>query len=137
MKKSLPAGPNLEPLGTQAKQLLTELRAGKTAAIRTFIDHLPAARTMTPAKVRGAGFRLADAQSVVARTSGFAAWPSLARHVEQLRALEGDWRFRALGIDGGAGAAAKEGPPGLLLDRAPLFLGVAASGLQRGFTVGR
>ncbi len=116
MKKSLPARPNLEHLRTQAKQLLTELRAGKTAAIRTFIDHLPAARTMTPAKVRGAGFRLADAQSVVARTSGFAAWPSLARHVEQLRALEGDWRFISVEIDGGAVPAPMAGHARMLID---------------------
>ena len=78
MKKSLPARPNLEHLRTQAKQLLSDLRAGDAAAARTFIEHLPAAGRMTPEKVLRAGFRLADAQSAIARQSGFAAWPGLA-----------------------------------------------------------
>jgi uncharacterized protein (TIGR03067 family) len=102
MKKSLPARPNLEHLRTQAKQLLSELRAGDAAAARTCIEHLPAARRMTPEQVRRAGFRLADAQSAIARKSGFAAWPGLARHVEQLRAFEGEWQFVSLEIDGDA-----------------------------------
>src|SRR4029453_3246822 len=50
--------------------------------------------------VRAAGFRLADAQSVIARKSGFASWPGLARHVEQLRALEGVWAAKSLETDG-------------------------------------
>ena len=45
-------------------------------------------------------FRLADAQSAIARKTGFASWPHLARHVEQLRALEGTWAFARLEIDG-------------------------------------
>jgi len=49
-----------------------------------------------------AGFRLADAQSVVARQTGFGSWPALSRYVQQLRALEGDWRFVSLEIDGAA-----------------------------------
>src|SRR5262249_17778542 len=48
------------------------------------------------------GFRLADAQSAVARKSGFASWPALARHVEQLRALEGTWEFTSLEVEGSA-----------------------------------
>jgi uncharacterized protein (TIGR03067 family) len=36
----------------------------------------------------------------VARLTGFASWPMLARHVEQLRALEGTWEFASLEIDG-------------------------------------
>ena len=102
MKKSLPARPNLEHLRTQAKQLLSDLRAGDAAAARTFIEHLPAAGRMTPEKVLRAGFRLADAQSAIARQSGFAAWPGLARHVEQLRSFEGEWEFVSLEIDGSA-----------------------------------
>jgi uncharacterized protein (TIGR03067 family) len=45
-------------------------------------------------------FRLADAQSAIARKTGFASWPQLARHVEQLRALEGARSFVSLEIDG-------------------------------------
>jgi uncharacterized protein (TIGR03067 family) len=66
----------------------------------TIREHLPAAKTMTNAEVVRAGFRLADAQSAIARQTGFAGWPHLARHVEQLRALEGTWAFAHLEIDG-------------------------------------
>jgi hypothetical protein len=86
VKKSLPVRPNLDHLRSQAKQLLAKLRDGDAAATRTFIDNLPAAKALSPDAVRRAGLRLADAQSAIARQSGFAAWPALARHVDQLRA---------------------------------------------------
>ena len=92
--------PNLEHLRKQAKTLLYDLRAGNIAAANAFIEHLPAARSMTPADMRGAGFRLADAQLAIARQSGFDTWPGLARHVEQLRALEGEWTVESLEVDG-------------------------------------
>jgi uncharacterized protein (TIGR03067 family) len=44
--------------------------------------------------------RLSEAQSVVARQNGFKSWTVLSRHVEQLRALEGDWRIARLEVDG-------------------------------------
>lgn len=100
MDKNLPARPNLDHLRKQAKTLLSQLNDGAAPAARAFIDHLPEARGLTPAAVQAAGFRLADAQSVVARQTGFASWPALSRHVQQLRALEGDWRFSRLEIDG-------------------------------------
>jgi uncharacterized protein (TIGR03067 family) len=96
----LPARPNLDHLRRQAKTLLAALIAGEAPAAKAFIKYLPAARGLTPAKVRAAGFRLADAQSVVARQSGFEKWPALARHVQHLRALEGEWRFVGLQVDG-------------------------------------
>src|SRR4029450_6307377 len=74
--KKLPARPNLEHLRGQAKTLLTTL------------------------KRRHKGARLADAQLDVARDWGFKSWPALTRHVEQLRALEGEWRFTGLEIEG-------------------------------------
>jgi uncharacterized protein (TIGR03067 family) len=116
VKKSLPARPNLDHLRSQAKQLLAKLREGDAAAARTFIDHLPSANTMSPDDVRRAEFRLADAQSAIARQSGFAAWPGLARHVEQLRAWEGDWRFVSLEVDGQAVPPAMMGEARLLVD---------------------
>jgi uncharacterized protein (TIGR03067 family) len=97
---TLPARPNLEHLRTQAKTLLEQLKIGDASATQSFIDYLPKARKMTPAGVRRAGFRLADAQSVVARQNGFAGWAALSRHVEQLRALEGEWRFDNQRLDG-------------------------------------
>lgn len=100
MPKTLPPRPNLDQLRRQAKDLLAALGSGDAQAAATFREHLPAARGMTPAQVRAAGFRLADAQSAIARKSGFDAWPRMARHIEQLRALEGTWAFDRLEIDG-------------------------------------
>jgi uncharacterized protein (TIGR03067 family) len=91
----LPARPNLDHLRGQAKSLLADAKAGKPDAVRVFEQHLPA---RTPA----AKLRLADAQSVVARRAGFASWAVLVRHVEQLRALEGEWHIARLEIDGNA-----------------------------------
>jgi uncharacterized protein (TIGR03067 family) len=100
--KQLPARPNLDHLRGQAKTLLAQLKAGDAAAAKAFVEHLPAARGMKRDALRAAAFRLADAQSVVARQSGFASWPVLARHVEQLRSLEGTWRIARLEVDGDA-----------------------------------
>src|SRR5262245_40323458 len=102
MTKRLPARPHLEHLRTQAKTLLTQLNAGEREAAATFIQHLPAARKMTIAQVRESKFKLADAQSVIARQNGFASWPAVVRHVEQLRDLEGIWEFVDLEVDGNA-----------------------------------
>lgn len=102
MDKSLPARPNLDHLRRQAKSLLASLAAGDADAVATFREHLPSAKKMSAAGVREAGFRLADAQSAIARKNGFAGWPQLARHVEQLRAMEGTWLFERLEIDGSA-----------------------------------
>jgi uncharacterized protein (TIGR03067 family) len=115
VEKKLPARPNVDHLRRQAKTLLAELKKGDTLAAQAFVDHLPEARRMTPADVRAAGFRLADAQSVIARQTGFASWPALSRHVQQLRALEGDWRFVTLEIDGG-------GVPDEMLTRSRLLI---------------
>jgi uncharacterized protein (TIGR03067 family) len=100
--KTLPARPNLDHLRGQAKRLLSEFAAGDDQAARAFIEHLPAAKTLKPAAVRKRAFRLTDAQSVIARKHGFSSWASLARHVEQLRSLEGDWRVSRLQVDGTA-----------------------------------
>ena len=100
MPRNLPARPNLEHLRTQAKALLNKLREGDATAVRTFAKHLPAAAGLTPQQIKERGFRLADAQSAIARKSGFAAWPGLARHVDRLRGMEGKWAFRSLETDG-------------------------------------
>jgi uncharacterized protein (TIGR03067 family) len=116
VSKNLPARPNLDHLRRQANTLLAQLNDGTPAAAQLFIDHLPEARKLTADAVRGAGFRLADAQSVVARQTGFASWPALSRHVQQLRALEGDWRFVTLEIDGAAMPAEAMTNARLLID---------------------
>jgi uncharacterized protein (TIGR03067 family) len=99
MAKNLPARPDLDQLRRQAKSLLADLRTGDAQAIATLQEHLPAARGMTADELRAANLCLADAQSAIARKSGHASWPHLARHVEQLRALEGTWEFAQLEVD--------------------------------------
>ena len=116
MEKHLPARPNLDHLRRQAKALLAALDAREPDAIATFQDHLPAAKRMTAERVLAARFRLADAQSAIARKSGFASWPNLARHVEQLRALEGTWSFARLEIGGTSIPAAGLKMSRLLID---------------------
>jgi uncharacterized protein (TIGR03067 family) len=113
---TLPARPNLEHLRSQAKTLLEQLKVGERSAVQNFIDYLPKARKMTPAAVRRAGFRLADAQSVIARAHGFASWTALSRHVEQLRALEGEWHFYNQRLDGAVTPATALSGSRLLID---------------------
>lgn len=116
MTHHLTTRPNLEHFRGQAKTLLANLRDGEREAVRAFLTHLPRAHGMSAAQARAAGFRLADAQSVVARQSGFASWPQLVRHVDQLRALEGEWRFDALQVDGADMPRAMIAQSRLLLD---------------------
>lgn len=116
MSKQLPARPNLEHLRTQAKALLTKLREGDAQAARTFAEYLPEAAKLSPKQVRERGYRLADAQAVIARKTGFAAWPGLARHVDRLRSMEGTWTFRSLQTDGQTIPAAMLTSSLLLLD---------------------
>jgi uncharacterized protein (TIGR03067 family) len=100
MQKNLPARPNLDHLRRQAKALLSALESHEPDAVSTIQRHLPAAKDLPAAKVLGTRYRLADAQLAIARKTGFASWPHLARHVEQLRALEGFWAFARLEVDG-------------------------------------
>src|SRR4051812_49338703 len=116
MTRTLTTRPNLDHFRGQAKTLLAALRSGDSDAARAFIEHLPNARGLSLAKVRAAELRLADAQSVVARRSGFASWPALVRHVEQLRALEGEWAFDSLQVDGSDMPRAMIAASKLLLD---------------------
>lgn len=97
MDKNLPARPNLDHLRRQAKTLLRQLADGNLEAQRAFAEHLPVLAGKHPDP---AAMKLADAQSVVARQSGHASWPALARHVEQLRGLEGSWVMDRLELEG-------------------------------------
>jgi uncharacterized protein (TIGR03067 family) len=71
---------------------------------------------MTADQIRAANFRLADAQSTIARKTGFASWPHLARHIDQLRALEGTWEFARLEVDGTVVPAATLSASRILID---------------------
>ncbi|HYL99393.1 MAG TPA: ankyrin repeat domain-containing protein [Blastocatellia bacterium] len=74
MSRELPVKPNLEHLKKQAKQLLRDVRQGDAAAIDRF-------HTL-PSFSDPASLKLADAQHLIAREYGFAAWPKLKEHVE-------------------------------------------------------
>jgi uncharacterized protein (TIGR03067 family) len=116
MDKKLPARPNLDHLRRQAKSLLSALESGASDAVSTILEYLPAAKGLAADQVRATRFRLADAQFAIARKSGFASWPHLARHVEQLRALEGTWSFAHLEIDGSAVPASALTTAHILID---------------------
>src|SRR6266566_5034123 len=92
--KHLPFRPNLDHLRSQAKKLLADLKKRKPAA----------------------GVKLADAQLQIARSNGFKSWPALAKHVDQLRALQGEWRFVGLQVDGNDMPAAAIAQSRLLMD---------------------
>src|SRR5436190_23631320 len=91
--KHLASRPNLDHLRGQAKKLLTDLKKRKPSA------------------------KLADAQLQVARDSGFKSWPGLAKQVEQVRLLEGEWRFVGRQVGGADGPAAMCGESGIVLER--------------------
>ena len=116
MNKKLPARPNLDHLRRQAKALLAALESRDEQAARTIGEHLPAAKGMSVGQILQTRYRLADAQSAIARKTGFAGWPHLARHVEQLRALEGTWAFAHLEIEGNVIPAAGLGASRILID---------------------
>ena len=111
-----PARPDLDHLRRQAKSLLSALECRRADAVSTILQYLPAAKGMTAEQIRATHFRLADAQSAIARKTGFASWPHLARHVEQLRALEGTWAFARLEIDGNTIPAGALGASRILID---------------------
>jgi uncharacterized protein (TIGR03067 family) len=116
MKRRLPARPNLEHLRTQAKTLLAKLREGDSEAARTFSEFLPEAAALSPEEICAHGFRLADAQSAIARKTGLGAWPGLTHHVERLRSMEGTWAFRSLEVDGTAVPSSTLAGSSLLID---------------------
>jgi ankyrin repeat protein len=73
----LPARPSIEQLRKRAKNLLRAARAGDSESL---------GRLQTCGIARHS-IRLADAQYVIAREHGFAAWGDLARHVSRLTGL--------------------------------------------------
>lgn len=80
MPKILPERPDIAQLKTQARELQRAYNAGDRAARHCFARHLPALRQRTNRAL------LTAAQTVLARAYGFASWPQLRRHVEQIRA---------------------------------------------------
>lgn len=100
MTKKLVSRPNLDHLRTQAKTLLQDLRRGNAEALATIQSHHPRANKMSVDEIGNHDWRLADAQLVIAKQTGFASWPKLSLHVETLRGLEGTWHFESLEVAG-------------------------------------
>ncbi len=73
--QSLPRDPSLENLKKQAKTLLGDFAKGEA-------DALALVREFYPNDEAPGGFKLSDAQLVIARRYGFASWPKLKERVE-------------------------------------------------------
>lgn len=83
----LPANPNLTNLRNQAKQLLKDHSAGDSETWARW-RRLPKLANLTGPEVQSAPVSLADAQSVIARESGFVSWRHLKRHIEMPEELK-------------------------------------------------
>lgn len=77
--RSLPPVPNLEQQKKQARELLKAVRARDPEALRRFREHHPRFQP-------GAVFSLHDAQLVLAHEYGFASWPKLKTHINDVLA---------------------------------------------------
>ena len=116
MSRRLTPRPNLEHLRGQAKDLLSSYRTGEPAALKLFREFLPEAAGAPARTAAGRPYVLADAQSAIARQHGFPRWPRLVHYVEQLRDLEGTWRFQTLEIEGSPFPAAALSGSRLIID---------------------
>ncbi len=84
LPRTLPEGPNLESERKRAKKLLRAWRAGDADALARLRAHHP--RFAAGAEFAPDALKLADALLVAAREAGFASWPRLKHHVEELAA---------------------------------------------------
>jgi uncharacterized glyoxalase superfamily protein PhnB len=69
--------PNLENLKKQAKLILRWHRERHYPVAAQIRGHLPRFRNMLDSEILAAGFRLSDAQEVIARQQGFDSWQAL------------------------------------------------------------
>lgn len=84
MPKPLPPRPDLDQLRSQARELLKAVQTGDTAACQRVADSHPRLQGAASGTIQSAGFKLSDAQLVLAREHGFASWPKLKSAVEAL-----------------------------------------------------
>jgi hypothetical protein len=78
---SLPDRPNLEHLKKEAKALLRDAQAGDADARARFAG-LPAFAGLSPAAMGAVELALHDAQSVIARESGFPSWNAMRDDID-------------------------------------------------------
>jgi hypothetical protein len=83
--RPIPAKPNLEFDGNQAKALLDAAQHGELDAVRRFNANHPRLGTVRDPLLLGKTVALHDAQLVVAREYGFASWPRWKQFVETRR----------------------------------------------------
>jgi uncharacterized glyoxalase superfamily protein PhnB len=68
---------NIENLKKQAKQILHWHRDGYFPVAELIRAHLPRFRNLSDAEIMKAGFKLSDAQELIARQHGFDSWQAL------------------------------------------------------------
>lgn len=85
--RGLPGNANLEQLRKGAKSFQRAVRAGDPGAAAVVNEFHPRLASAPPGSPELQGFTRADAQLVVARQFGFASWPKLKAHVEQVAGL--------------------------------------------------
>ena len=81
--RRLPARPNLDQLKHQAKDLLTEQRAGALQACQRIREFHARFVTATDDAIKAATFALSDSQLTLAREYGFASWARLRTFVRE------------------------------------------------------
>jgi ankyrin repeat protein len=84
LARPLPANPCLEQLRKQAKEIRDLVRTGRKDAIKMARELHPRWTNASLATTEWAGFTLADAQLVVARSYGFPSWRRLHEHVDMV-----------------------------------------------------
>ncbi len=81
--RRLPSHPNLDYLRHQAKDLLKGHTARTLSVAQQIREFHPRFHQATDAEIFSAQFRLSDAQLVIAREHGFAAWAKLKAQLEK------------------------------------------------------
>jgi ankyrin repeat protein/ketosteroid isomerase-like protein len=82
--RGLPGNANLEQLRNGAKGFQRAVRAGDPGATAIVNEFHPRLASAKPGSRELTAFTRADAQLVVARQFGFASWPKLKAHLEQV-----------------------------------------------------
>jgi hypothetical protein len=80
--RGLPGNANLEQLKNGAKSFRRAVRSGDAGAADVVNEFHPRLASARPGSAELAGFKLADAQLVVARKFDFPSWPKLKAHLE-------------------------------------------------------
>jgi ankyrin repeat protein len=82
--KPLPTHPNLEQYRKQAKDLVRILNSAELSALDRIREHHPEFANTSAQQLTTVNFTLTSAQLVIAREHGFASWPKLKQHIEQI-----------------------------------------------------